>query len=90
MPLYGSETFHGFVFSAPPNHGGKAGLSAPIVSVPSATSVRLSTPQPGIAVGAVEAERAPVAEATIASAAAAARTRHGIRSFRIVRLLEQG
>ena len=89
MPLYGSETFHGFVFSAPPNQGGKAGLSAPIVRVPSLTRLRLSTAQPGIAAFAAAVEDAPVAVAATASAAAAAMTRQGMTSFRIVRLLEE-
>jgi hypothetical protein len=91
LPLYGSETFHGFVFSAPPNQGGKAGLSVPIVRTPSST--RLSEPgaQPGIAAFAAGAAPAPVAVAATARAAAAARRRLVTSSFRMVdRLLEKG
>ena len=91
MPLYGSETFHGFVFSPPPYQGGNAGLSVPIVRTPS--SIRFKEPgaQPGIAAVAAAVERAPNAVAATARPAATTSTRLETKSFRMVdRLLTRG
>src|SRR5262245_8170012 len=63
-PLYGFEIFHGF-FSAPPKKGGNAGLSVPMVSVPSFSNVRVLLLHPGIADG---DDDPPVAVAASASA----------------------
>ena len=45
MPLYGSLIFH-LCPSLPPNHGGYAGLSVPIVSVPELTVGQFATGRP--------------------------------------------
>src|SRR5262245_48102524 len=45
LPVVGSLNFHGLLCSPPPNHGGKAGLSVPMVSVPDWTSGRLAVSQ---------------------------------------------
>ena len=77
--MFGSLIFHGFAPSPPANHGGKAGLSVPIVSRPSETRLRLALAQPGKAV--VDASlRPPVAAATTAVASTAS----GIRILRIL------
>jgi hypothetical protein len=82
LPFVGSLTFHGF-FSGPWNHGGKAGLSEPIVSLPSLSTFRLALAQPGIA--AAEVVEWPVAVA--ATSSAAARARLATSAVRMVNLL---
>src|SRR3954469_18299004 len=57
LPVFGSLIFHfdPLYGVPPPNHGGYAGLSVPIVRLPSSTTFRSAFAQPAIAVGAAGA-----------------------------------
>src|SRR3954451_10983837 len=63
LPVDGSLIFHLDVFVPPPNHGGKAGLSVPIVSWPSVTVGHDAEVVPGAATAVAATEANAAAEA---------------------------